>query len=396
MVYLDNAATTPLAPEVEQAMRPFFEGEFGNASSVYQLGSRARVSLEEARNVIANAIHAEPKEIVFTSGGTEANNAAIKGAIFKQFEEGKIGNDLRILTSPAEHHAVLEPIQWLSKTFGISVDYIPLSPFGHAELHSIQQNVSFVSLMMVNNETGAINNIAEIAKTVKSTSHALIHTDAVQSLGKIPIDVRELGVDFLSLSAHKIHGPKGIGALYIKSGTPWEPLLHGGSQERNRRGGTEAVASAVGFAEAIKLLPLLKREGGGKVGDHPLTPSFFRRGNLGSNLLCQLQQIPEIILNSATDETSVDSIVNFSFVPELLSKLEADTLIMRYDLEGICVSNGSACTSGSQQPSHVLIACGKSEEVAMKSVRVSLSRYNTEEEIDAFIRSTKKIIASLK
>jgi len=371
-------------------MRPFLEGEFGNASSVHQLGSRARVAIEAARETVARAIGAETREIVFTSGGTEADNAAIKGATLKQYAELKDWSKIKIVTSRAEHLAVLEPVEWLAK-FGAQVTYVPVGSFGHAlfEGDSIASDTTLVSLMMVNNETGAINRIAEISNIVKQRSKALVHTDAVQALGKILIDVKELGVDLLSLSAHKIHGPKGIGALYIKSGTPWEPLLHGGSQERNRRGGTEAVALAVGFSEAIKRLPLLFKE-----GNHPPAPSYsqaHRRGSLREYLLSKLAQIPKIVLNSATDESSVDSIVNFTFTPDVLARLDADSLIIRFDLEGIAVSNGSACTSGSQQPSHVLLAMGKSKEVASKSVRVSFSRYNTIEDIDRLVEVIGKI-----
>jgi cysteine desulfurase len=391
MIYLDNAATTPLAPEVLDAMRPFLDAEFGNASSVHQLGAHARVALEAARETVARAINAEPREIVFTSGGTESDNAAIKGAIFKQYEAHNDWKKLKIVTSQAEHLAVLEPIEWLAK-LGTSVTYVPVGTFGNALFDGDQMasDTSLVSLMMVNNETGAINPITEIGGIVKKKSNALVHTDAVQALGKIPIDVKELGIDMLSLSAHKIHGPKGIGALYIKSGTPWEPMLHGGSQERNRRGGTEAVAIAVGFAEAIKLLPILFKQ-----GDHPPAPSYsqaHRRGSLRAYLLTKVAQIHEVILNSATDESSVDSVVNFSFTPEVLGRMDADSLIIRFDLEGIAVSNGSACTSGSQQPSHVLLAMGKSKDVASKSVRVSLSRYNTTEDIDRLIEVIHKIL----
>jgi cysteine desulfurase len=394
MIYLDNAATTPLAPEVLDAMRPFLAEEFGNASSVHQLGGHARVALEAAREMIARAIQAEPREIVFTSGGTEADNTAIKGPLFKQYAEHKDWSKIRIVTSHAEHLAVLEPMEWFTK-FGAEVTYVPVSSFGHAlaDNDGIAGDTTLVSLMMVNNETGAINPIAEIANTVKKKTNALIHTDAVQAFGKISVDVKALGIDFLSLSAHKIHGPKGIGALYIKSGTPWEPLLHGGSQERNRRGGTEAVALAVGFAEAVKQLPLLFND-----GNHPPVPSYSqarRMGSLREYLLTKLAEIPEIILNSATDESSVDSIVNFTFMDDVLARLEADTLIMRFDLEGIAVSNGSACTSGSQQPSHVLLAMGKSKEVASKSVRVSFSRYNRVEDIDQLVEVIGKVLRTI-
>jgi cysteine desulfurase len=386
MVYLDNAATTPLAPAVLDAMRPFLTEEFGNASSVHQLGSRARVALETARETIARAINAEPREIVFTSGGTEADNAAVKGAIFKQYAEHNDWSKIKIVTSRAEHLAVLEPTEWFAK-LGAEVTYVPVSPFGHAlaDSNNIANDTTLVSLMMVNNETGAIDPIAELSNIIKENSNALMHSDAVQALGKMPIDVKALGIDFLSLSAHKIHGPKGIGALYIKSGTPWERLLHGGSQERNRRGGTEAVALAVGFAEAVKQLPSPPWGSGA-------SSAMQGEVSLRKYLLSKLAQIPEVILNSASDESSIDSIVNFSFKQELLSRLDADALIIRFDLEGIAVSNGSACTSGSQQPSHVLLAMGKSKEVAAKSVRVSFSRYNRVEDIDRLIEVIGKIL----
>jgi len=406
MIYFDNSATTSIAPEVLEAMQPFLEGEFGNASSVHTIGSRARVALEGAREIIAQAIHAEPKEIVFTSGGTESNNSAIKSALFHHYIEHFSGNawsDLHTITTPAEHQAVLEPFEWISK-LGAKVSYASVDGFGHAIPESIDEqltdNTAFVSIMMVNNETGAINPISEIAAKVKSRSKALIHSDGVQALGKIPIDVRELGVDFLSLSAHKIHGPKGIGALYIKAGTPFEQLLHGGSQERNRRGGTEAVALAVGFGEAVSFAvpevfeaDAIKGPTGLKAQNGPKGFSEHYR-NLRRHLLGKLKEIPEVVLNSASDESSVDPIVNFSFTPEVLARLDADALIIRFDMEGIAVSNGSACTSGSQQPSHVLLAMGKSADIAMKSVRVSFSRYNTISEIDMFIKALRNIIPS--
>jgi len=382
MIYLDNSATTQIAPEVLDAMRPHLEGEFGNASSVHALGVRARVALEEARGVIANAINAEPKEIIFTSGGTESNNAAIKGIFFKHYKEHFAGEpwaDFEIVTSPTEHHAVLEPVEWASK-IGAKVSMVDVDGVGFVSPESVEKKLrsstSFVSIMIVNNEVGTINPISEIVLKVREHSKAIIHTDAVQALGKIPINVRSLGVDMLSMSAHKIHGPKGIGALYVRGGVEWEPLVHGGSQERNRRGGTEAVALAIGFAEAVKQSCGFE--------------SNFK--NLRQHLLGRLSEIPQVVLNSASDERCVDSIVNFSFVPDVLSRLDADALIIRFDLEGIAVSNGSACTSGSQQPSHVLTAMGKSKDVAMKSVRVSFSRYNTTDDIDQFITALLKVI----
>ncbi len=384
MVYLDNAATTPLAPEVRQAMRPFLEHEFGNASSVHRLGREARVALEEARETIARAIHAEPREIVFTSGATEADNAAIKGALFHAFSEQKSFERLGIVTTPAEHDAVLAPVKWLA-SLGTLVTYASLDGFGKTTPEAVGENVTgdttLVSTMMVNNETGAINPVREIGEVAKARSKALVHTDAVQALGKIPINVKELGVDLLSLSAHKIHGPKGVGALYIHSGSPWTPFVQGGAQERNRRGGTEAVALAIGFAEAIKILPSPTGKGKG--------------GELRAYLLAKLAEIPEVVLHSATDASSSDWIVSITFVPNVLANLEGDALLIRYDLDGIAVSNGAACTSGSQQPSHVLLAMGKSREAAMKSVRVSFSRYTTMEDLDRFLETTRTILHSL-
>ena len=382
MIYLDNSATTPLADEVREAMMPYLEGEFGNASSVHTLGVRARVALDDARETIARAINAEPKEIIFTSGGTEANNTAIKSALFRHYREhfaGKPWSDLHILTSRAEHQAVLQPIEWMEK-IGAVASYADVDSFGRIIIESVAQKLTpetaLASFMLVNNETGAISPIKEIAELVKSKTNAVVHTDAVQALGKIPVDIRELGVDLLSLSAHKIHGPKGIGALYARTGFDWESLIHGGSQERNRRGGTEAVALAVGFAAAVKLM-----------AGHEV---HFR--DLRNYLLTKLRDIPEVVLNSATDDTSVDAIVNLTFIPEVLARLDADALIIRFDLVGVAISNGSACTSGSAQPSHVLLACGKGDEVANKSIRVSFSRYNTFSDIDKFIEAIRKII----
>jgi cysteine desulfurase len=375
VIYLDNSATTPLAPEVLEAMQPYFLGEFGNASSVYTLGTRARARLEEAREIIARSIHAEPREIVFTSGGTESNNAAIQGAAFHHLLAGKAIADFQIITEKAEHHAVLQPTEFLQQ-LGAHVTYLDVDASGHVNPEDfdrvITDRTQLVSCMMVNNEVGAINPIQEITRRVKERTSTLVHTDAVQALGKIPVDVKELGVDLLSLSAHKIHGPKGIGALYIRSGVQLEPLLHGGAQERNRRGGTEAVALAIGFAEAIKQLPPAE-----------IISRHFTA--LRKHLLDRLSQIPEVLLNSATDDTASAAIVSFSFVPEVLARLEAETLIIRFDLAGIAISNGSACTSGAMQPSHVLLGMGKDKEVASKSVRVSFSRYTSVEDIDRFV-----------
>ena len=363
-------------------MEPFYAGEFGNASSVYTLGNRARVALEEAREKVARYIGAAPREITFTSGGTEANNTAIKGRFFHLLQKGVPAGEIEIVSEPAEHHAVLAPLDFLQE-IGATIRSSSVDATGHVvpeEVGSLlTDRTRVVSIMHVNNEVGAINDISEIARIVKErTPNAVMHTDAVQSLGKVPVHVDRLSVDLLSLSAHKIHGPKGIGALYTRTGVEWEPLMHGGAQERNRRGGTEAVALAVGFAAAIKELT-------------PELPEYLLE--LRKHLLDKLSVIPGIVLNSATDASSSPAIVNFSFTPDILQRLDSDALLIRFDLAGVAISNGSACTSGSLQPSHVLLAMGKGNQVANKSLRVSFSRYTKTDDIDRFVEVLRSIIA---
>jgi cysteine desulfurase len=378
MIYLDNSATTKIDERVLAAMQPFLAEKYGNASSVHSLGREARVALEEARAAVAASIGADSAEIVFTSGGTEANNYAIKGAIFSEIKKGKQFSDLSILTSSVEHHAVLEPVEFL-RSVGVAVSVATVDGSGSASLNDITNGLTLASLLFVNNEVGSINDIQALVSQIRSVSaSALIHTDAVQALGKIAFDVHDLGVDLLSLSSHKIHGPKGIGALYIRRGVQIEPLLHGGSQERNRRGGTEAVALAIGFAEAARLA----------------NAEFDERAThirtLREYLLQQLAVIPEVIINSPRD--GVDAIINISFIPEVLKRIDGEALIINFDLDGIAVSNGAACTSGTIQPSHVLLAMGKGEAVAAKSVRVSLSKDTTTGYIDALMKRLKVMI----
>jgi cysteine desulfurase len=383
MIYLDNSATTFLDPAVREAMQPYLAEKFGNASSIYSLGRDARMALEDSRSIVASSIGADSAEIVFTSGGTEANNHAIKGAIFGAVKKGKSFKELSILTSQAEHHAVLEPVAFLEE-LGINAIRVEVTNEGNVNserLQSTEKDITLASFMLVNNEVGIINPVNELAVLLKvSSPNLLIHTDAVQALGKIDVDVKELGIDLLSLSAHKIHGPKGIGALFIRRGIKIEPLHHGGAQERNRRGGTESVALAVGFAEAARQLQLVKE----KTRKH-IT-------ELRKYAIAELSLLPEILFNSRLDEKGVDGIINISFIPDVLKRLDGEALLIRFDLEGIAVSNGSACTSGSIQPSHVLMAMGKGQEIASKSLRISFSRYTTKEEIDKFMEVLIKII----
>lgn len=384
MIYLDNSATTIIPPEVRDAMLPHLGEQYGNASSVYALGAHARVVLEDARATIARHIGADAKEIVFTGSGTEANNAAIKGIILERHCSGTPFKAMAAVTSKAEHHAVLHPFEHLAK-LGVKTHLLDVDRNAMVDLESLTQlprEVRLVSFMMVNNEVGSINDVKDLTRRVKQKNEkAIVHTDAVQALGKLRFDVRDLGVDMLSLSAHKIHGPKGIGALYIKSGLKLEPLMHGGAQERNRRAGTESLALAVGFARAVEIA---ERDLGGVTA---------HISSLKDHLIAQMRDIPEVVLN-VDPMRSVASIVSLSFVPEVLATLDGEALLIRFDLEGIAVSNGSACTSGSMQPSHVLLAMGKSAEIAAKSIRVSFSRYNSVADVDAFVRVLKQIVAN--
>ena len=365
-------------------MKPYLGTEFGNASSIYSLGREARLVLEDARAFISSAIGADPAEIVFTSGGTEANNHAGKGAIFEAVKKGKRFDELSVIISRAEHHAVLEPSAFL-ESLGVNVIRSEVENDGSVNPQELEKklnkNLTLASFMLVNNEIGSINPLKELAEIIhRASSEALVHTDAVQALGKVDIHVQELGVDLLSLSAHKIHGPKGIGALFIRRGVKIEPLHHGGAQERNRRGGTESIALAVGFGEAVKQMQLKKQESRKHIKD-------LRDYTVG-----KLSAFPEVIFNSPQNEKGVDGILNVSFIPEVLTKLDGEALLIRFDMEGIAVSNGSACTSGSIRPSHVLMAMGKGKEIASKSLRISFSRLTKREEIDRFTEVLAAII----
>lgn len=386
MIYLDNSATTRMDERVRNAMMPYFGEEFGNASSIYDLGRHARIALEEARATVARAIGAEDSEIIFTSSGTEANNHAIKGAIFQARKQGKRFEEISIITSTAEHHAVLAPCEFLA-SLGIVTTKIGVDERCCVRLDKLTSalgaDTTLVTIMSVNNETGSINSVAEVARRVKELApNALVHTDAVQALGKIPIGVNDWNVDLLTLSAHKVHGPKGVGALFIRRGVMIEPLLHGGAQERNRRGSTESIALAAGFAKAVEIMQ-------GEWNEHMTHFSALKR-----YLVRELKAMPEIALNTP-DEDSVGSIINFTFSDKVLPRVDGEALLIRFDLEGIAVSNGSACTSGSLQPSHVLLAMGKGEEVASKSVRVSISKDTNAEDIDAFLVVLKKLLAEI-
>jgi cysteine desulfurase len=363
-IYLDHTATTPLDPRVMEAMRPCFSGTFGNASSVHSYGREARELLERARGVIGQAVGAEPAEIFFTSGGTEADNLAVMGVMSASGGRGGI------VTSQAEHHAVLEPCRYLAEK-GKDVSFLPVDGQGAVDLGALRRQVgagtALVSVMHANNETGTISDIRTIAG-IAHEAGALFHTDAVQSAGKIPLDVRGLGVDLMTLSAHKMYGPKGIGALFVRRGVPLDPMLRGGGQERGRRPGTENVPLAVGFAEAF-LLALLERD-----------EESSRLSSLRDSLELRIREaFPPLLVNGDRAER-LPHILNISFPGEVFP-LEGDMLVMNMDLEGIAVTSGSACTSGSLDPSHVILAMGRDEKTAKATLRFSFGKGNTIDDV---------------
>jgi cysteine desulfurase len=364
-IYLDHTATTPLDPRVMEAMRPCFSGTFGNASSVHAYGRDAREMLERARGIIALNVGAEPAEVFFTSGGTEADNLAITGVM-----SAARGRD-HVVVSSAEHHAVLEPCRHLAER-GVQVSFLPVDSTAAPDMDALRREVgsrtALVSVMHANNETGTISPVTEIAAVARSAG-ALVHTDAVQSAGKIPVDIHALGADLMTLSAHKMYGPKGIGALVVRRGVPIDPIFHGGGQERGRRPGTENVPLAVGFAEAFRLAAL-------EMGDESV-----RLQTLRDELERRVRALfPRIIVNGAGAQR-LPHILNISFNPADYP-LEGDMLVMNMDLEGIALTSGSACTSGSLDPSHVIRAMGMDEKTARATLRFSFGKANTMEDVD--------------
>lgn len=378
-IYLDHNATTPVHPEVVAAMLPFMTDQFGNGSSIHTYGREARNAIDDAREQVAALINAKsPSEIVFTSTGTEADNYAIKG--IAELQQSRNGGN-HIITSSIEHHAVLHTCQYLEK-HGFEVTYLPVDRYGRIQLDDLREAIRdetiLISIMHANNETGAIEPIGEICEIAQE--HRIpVHTDAVQSVGKLPVDVQALGVSMLSLSAHKIYGPKGIGALYIRRGTRLENLLHGGSHERNRRAGSENVPSIVGIGEAAALA---KKDREANVDHLNQLTGKLRKG---------LHEGINYIHENSDPETSLPGTLNISF-----EYIEGESLILRLDMEGICVSTGSACTSGSMEPSHVLAALGLPPKLAQGTVRFSLGKDNTEAEINEVIEKLPKVVEQMR
>lgn len=379
MIYLDHAATTPVHPAVAEAMRPYLEDKFGNPSSLHRVGRIVRQAIDEAREVIASCLHADSSELIFTSGGTEADNLAVFGTAWAARERG-MGN--HVVTSSIEHHAVLDTCEFLEK-MGFRVTYLPVNRHGEVDLDALEAALTdqtvLVSVMLGNNEVGTRQPIETIGSLVRERG-AFFHTDAVQAMALESLDCRTLPVDLITISAHKINGPKGVGALYVSRRVPIEPLLHGGSQERRRRGGTENVAGIVGFKEAV----MLSRQSMKERFEHyqglrqTMIREFVER--LGS----------ERVVINGHPERVYPHILNVSF-----PGVDSETLLIRLDLEGVAASSGSACTAGSLQASHVLVAMGLEEDLIRSAVRFSFGHDTTEEEVVQAAKIVADIVQSL-
>lgn len=375
-VYFDNSATTKTDERVIEAMMPYITENYGNPSSIYKIGRENRKAVEEAREQVAKALNCESNEIYFTNGGSESDNTAIRGIAYAYKNKGN-----HIITSKIEHPAVLETCKQLEKE-GFEVSYIGVDENGIIKLdelkNAIKPTTTLISIMFANNEIGTIEPIEEIGKIAKE-NNIFFHTDAVQAVGNVEIDVKQLNIDALSMSGHKFYGPKGIGALYVKKGIKFEKLINGGHQERNKRAGTENVAGIVGLGKAIELAYQELDEHNKKIKE--LRDYYVEQVKA---------KIPYIRING--DETKRlpgNSNISFRFI-------EGEGLLLNLDLKGICASSGSACTSGSLDPSHVLLAIGLPHEIAHGSLRISIGKYNTKEEVDYLVENLVEIIGRLR
>ena len=376
-VYLDHTATTPLDPRVYEAMRPYFLDKFGNASSIHRFGREARAALDESRERIANLLGARAGEVIFVGGGTEADNFALKGVAREMKNSGKD----HIITSKVEHHAVLETCGFLEEN-GFRVTYVDVEESGMVDPQSVEAAITpgtgLISIMHANNEVGTINPLVRLASLAKGRNF-VFHSDAVQSFGKLSLDVDTVGVDLLSISAHKIYGPKGIGALYIRNGTKIGRFMHGGGQERGRRAGTENVPLAVGFAKAAELMEQYRISESRRLGE---LKERFRR--------MLAERFPSIVFNGHRTE-SLPHILNISFDSEKL-EVDGEALLFNLDLAGIAVTSGSACTSGSIKPSHVLLTMGRDRRTAQATIRFSFGRSTSEEDLVYAAEKLEEII----
>ena len=376
LIYLDNAATTALHPEVFQSMQPYFTELYGNPSSIYSFSAKAKKAIEEARSEVATFLGAKENEIYFTGGGSESDNWAIKAAAFAYRNKGN-----HIITSKIEHHAVLHTCEYLEK-LGFEVSYIDVDEDGIVKLEelkaAIRPTTILISVMFANNEIGTIQPIKEIGEIAKEHK-ILFHTDAVQAYGHLPIDVSEMNIDLLSASGHKINGPKGVGIMYLRNGVRLGSFIHGGAQERSRRAGTHNTPGIVGFGAATKLAKETME----------LRAEYEK--NLRDYLMDRvMKEIPYVKLNGHPT-LRLPNNANFSF-----RFVEGESLLIMLDQKGICASSGSACTSGSLDPSHVLLAIGLPHEIAHGSLRITLSKDTTREEIDFVVEELKKIIERLR
>jgi cysteine desulfurase len=375
MIYLDNNATTQIDPQVSQKMSLFLEHHFGNPSSLYPIGREAKESINQARERIAKGLGAERSEIIFTASGTESDNFAIRGVMEALPEKDEF------VTSAIEHPAVIETANYLKK-LGKKVSFIPVDKYGMIDLDRLQKKVTsktaLVSIMHANNEIGALQPIEDIVRIAKN-KEALVHTDAVQTFGKIEFDVHKTGVDLLSISGHKIYGPKGVGALFVKKGTPLLPLIHGGHQEGKMRAGTENTSGIVGFGEAAK------------IANERLKKDKKRLYKLADQLKKGIESsVPDIKFNGPEKER-IKTTLNFSFL-----RLEAEAVLLALATKGIYVSTGSACSEDSDEVSHVLTATGLTPEQARSSIRFSIGRFNTEEDIKTVLKELPEIIDNLR
>ncbi|MBI5032535.1 MAG: cysteine desulfurase [Chloroflexi bacterium] len=384
-IYLDHSATTPVDPRVVDAMLPYFTEKFGNASSLHRWGQTALTALDESRQAVAEILNANPKEIVFTSGGSESDNLALRGVAMALRAKGA---QAHIITTPIEHHAILNTTVQLEKEFGFEVTRVPVDRQGRVNpddvARAITPKTALISVMYANNEVGTIEPLVEIAKIVKDAKsvkgHEIyLHTDAVQAGGYLPLDVNKLGVDLMSLGAHKFHGPKGVGVLYVRNGTPMLPMQTGGSHERNRRAGTENIPYIVGFATALKI-------------------AQSERESTNARLISMREKLVEGILERVAGAQLTGDPKNRlpGHASLVIPGAVGDEMVLGLDLAGIAASTGSACTAGSLEPSHVLAAMGYTADVARGALRLTLGRENTDEEIDYAVNAVADVVHKLR
>lgn len=375
-VYMDHAATTYMKEEVIEEMKPYLTDYFGNPSSIYKISRKTKMAIDGSRMKIADAINANEDEIYFTAGGSEADNWALKGTALANKHKGN-----HIITTSIEHHAILHSCEYLEK-LGFEITYLPVNEFGIVDAEDVKNSITdktiLVSIMFANNEIGSIQPIEQIGKICRNKG-IIFHTDGVQAVGSIPIDVKKMNIDLLSMASHKFYGPKGIGALYMRKGIKVDNLIHGGAQERAKRAGTENVMAIVGMGKAIEL------------ADQNMKEERLRLSYLRDKMINELLNIPGTKLNGAEGEKRLPGNINLSF-----DFIDGDTLLMLLDSEGICASSGSACSAGALEPSHVLMAIGLNEDLAKGSLRLTLGYKTTEEDIEYVVNIIKEVVSKIR